>query len=62
MITFKSDRVKTSKSSQTNHQTSVTDIITQLEAVRNQIRPHSREVENSIDVLARLRESSVDNE
>ena len=62
MMTFKSDRIKTSKSSQASCQTSVTDIITQLEAVRNQIRAHSGEVENSIDVLARLRESSIDNE
>lgn len=62
MITFKPDRVKASKSSQTEHQTSVANIITQLEAVRNQIRTHSGEVENSADVLARLRESDVDNE
>ena len=62
MIAFKPNRVKTSKLSQANRQTSVTDIITQLEAARNQIRTHSGEVENSIDVLARLRESSVDNE
>jgi excisionase family DNA binding protein len=62
MITFKPDRVKTSKSSQASRETSVTSIITQLEAVRNQIRTHSGEVENSIDVLDRLRESSADNE
>ena len=62
MITFKPDCAQTGKSSQANRQTSVADIITQLEAVRNQIRTHSGEVENSIDVLARLRESSVDNE
>lgn len=62
MMTFKPDRVEANKSSEENRQASVTDIITQLEAVRNQIRTHSGEVENSIDVLTRLRESSVDNE
>ena len=62
MITFKSNHVKDSKSSQANHQIPVTNIITQLEAVRNQIRTHSGEVENSTDVLAQLRESNADNE
>ena len=62
MTTFTPDRVKTSKLSQASRQTSATDIITQLEAVRNQIRTHSGEIEDSINVLARLRESSVDNE
>ena len=62
MMTFKSDRIKTSKSSQASRQTSVMSIITQLEAVRNQIRTHSGEVENSADVLAQLRESNPDNE
>ena len=35
-------------------------IITQLEVVRNQIRTHAGEVENSADVLAQLRESNPD--
>lgn len=61
MKTFKSDYVKTSKSLQANHQTSVTGIITQLEEVRNQISTHSGEVENSVDVLAQLREGTTDN-
>ena len=62
MMTFKSDRIKTSKSSQANRQTSVMSIITQLETIRHQIRTHSGEVENSANVLAQLRESNPDNE
>jgi excisionase family DNA binding protein len=62
MMTSKSDHAKASKSSQETRQTSATSIIAQLEAVCNQIRIHSGEVEDSIDVLTRLRESNVDNE
>ena len=62
MMTFKSDRAQVSKSSQENCQASATSIIAQLEMVRNQIRTHSGEIENSIDVLARLRKSNVNNE
>lgn len=62
MITFKPERAKASKPSQENRQASVENIITQLEAVRNRIRTHSGEVEDSVDVLARLRESNPDNE
>ena len=57
---FNSDRVKTTKPCQANCYVSVTSIITQLKEVRNQIRDHSGEVENSADVLARLRENSID--
>ena len=60
MVIFKSNRVKTNKSSQVNHQVSITSIITQLETVRNQISTHSGEVENSVDVLSRLREGNTD--
>ena len=61
MVIFKSDRVKANKSFQANHQVSIPSIITQLETVRNQISTHSGEVENSVDVLARLREGNKDN-
>ena len=61
MVIFKSDRVKANKSSQVNHQVSIASIITQLETVRNQISTHSGEVENSVDVLAQLREGTTDN-
>ena len=61
MVIFKSNRVKTNKSSQVNHQVSIASITTQLKKVRNQISIHSGEVENSVDVLARLREGDTDN-
>ena len=61
MKTFNSDRVKNTKPSQVNHQVSAEIIITQLETVHNQIRTHSGEVENSVDLLARLREGNTNN-
>ena len=61
MKTFNSDRIKTSKSSQASRQTPAASIITQLEAARNRIRTHFGEVENSVDVLTRLREGNTDN-
>ena len=61
MKIFNSDRIKITKSSQANSQTSTMSIINQLEAVRNQISSHSGEVENSVDVLRRLREGNTDN-
>ena len=61
MVIFKSNRVKTNKSFQVNHQVSIASIITQLETVRNQISIHSGEVEDSVDVLARLREGNINN-
>ena len=62
MKTFNSDRVKNTKLSQVNHQVSAEIIITQLEKVHKQICTNSGEVEDSVDVLTRLRESNTDNE
>ena len=59
MVMFKSDRVKANKSFQVNHQVSIASTIAQLETVRNQTSIHSGEVENSVDVLARLREGNT---
>lgn len=59
MKTFNSDRVKNTKSSQINRQVSAEIIITQLETVHNQIRTHSGKLENSVDLLARLREGNI---
>ena len=61
MKTLNSDRVKNTRSSQVNHQVSAEIIITQLETVRNQIRGHSGKLENSVDLLARLREGNTNN-
>ena len=61
MKTFNSDRVKNTKSSQVNHQVSAEIIITRLETVRNQIRGHSGKLENSVDLLDRLREGNTNN-
>ena len=61
MKTFNSDRVKNTKLSQVNRQVSVETIITQLKAVRYQIRTHSGKVENSVNLLARLREGNRNN-
>ena len=60
MITFNPARAKTSELPQADRQASAASIITQLEAARDQIRTHSGEVEDSIDVLARLRERNTD--
>ena len=60
MKTFNSDRVKTTKPCQANCYLSATSVINQLEEGRNQIRDRSGEVENSADVLARLREGNID--
>ena len=61
MQTFNSDRVKNTKLSQVNRQVSAEIIIAQLKAVRHQIRTHSGKVENSVDLLVRLREGNRDN-
>ena len=61
MKTFNSDRVKNTKLSQVNHQVSAEIIITQLKAVCYQIRTHSGKLENSVDLLARLREGNRNN-
>ena len=61
MKAFNSDRIKTTKSSQTNRQTPTENIITQLEKACNQIRTHSGQVENSVDVLRQLCEDNTNN-
>ena len=61
MKTFNSDRVKATKPCQANCQILAANIITQLEEARNQIRTHSGRIENSINVLAQLREGDTDN-
>ena len=61
MKIFNSDRIKITKSSQANSQTSTVNIINQLEAVRNQIRTHFGEVKSSVDVLRKLRDDNTDN-
>ena len=61
MKTFNSDRVKATKPCQAHCQILVANIITQLEEARNQIRTHSGRIENSINVLAQLREGNTDN-
>ena len=60
MKTSNSDRVKITKPCQANCQIPAASIITQLEEARNQIHTHSGEVENSVDVLGRLREGDTD--
>ena len=61
MKTFNSDRVKATKPCQANCQILAANIITQLEEARNQIRTHSGRIENSVNVLARLREGNINN-
>lgn len=61
MKIFNSDRIKITKSSQAKSQASTVSIINQLEAIRNQIRTHLREVKSSVDVLRRVRDDDTDN-
>ena len=61
MKTLNSDRVNATKPCQANCQIPAASIITQLEEARNQIRTHSGRIENSINVLGRLREGDTDN-
>ena len=61
MKTLNSERVNATKPCQANCQIPAASIITQLEEARNQIRTHSGRIENSINVLGRLREGDTDN-